>query len=98
MTTAGVSFDWFRYAGSLALVLLLLAGMLVLLRKLKGMQSAQQVAQRLQLLETISIGPRQKISLLRVGSVHVLIGATAGQITPLAQWPQAGTTGTDLVS
>ncbi len=99
MTTTGVGFDWFRYAGSMMLVLLLLGGMLWLLRRLKSLQGTQHVAQRLQLLETISVGPRQKISLLRVGSNQVLVGITAGRFTALAHWSETeATPGTDLVS
>ncbi|MEI6801809.1 MAG: flagellar biosynthetic protein FliO [Burkholderiales bacterium] len=86
MSTGAMGFDWFRYIGSMALVLALLLGLLWLLRRLKGMQRVQQSGSRLQLLETISIGPRQKISLLRVGSKEVLVGITAGQFTALGHW------------
>ncbi len=99
MLATGAGFDWFRYAGGVALVLFLLVGMLWLLRRLKGQQSAQQEPRRLQVLETLSLGPRQKLSLLRVGSKLVLVGITAGQFTALGHWPDTqATPGADLVS
>jgi len=41
------------------------------------------------LLETISLGPRQKIALLRVGGQQVLVGITASQFTALGTWPDS---------
>jgi flagellar biogenesis protein FliO len=40
----------------------------------------------LQVVETISVGPRQKIALLRVANQLVLIGMSANQFTALGNW------------
>ena len=86
MLSTSFGLDWARYLGSFALVIGLLAGLLWILRRLNSMQRAQHVGDELRLVETISVGHRQKISLVRVGSVQVLIGITPGQFTALGQW------------
>ena len=78
--------DWLRMAGSLLLVLALMGGMLWLLRRLKAMQEAQHGPRQMELLETLSVGVRQKIALVRVGTHQVLVGMTPGQFTALASW------------
>jgi len=98
MGTVGIGFDWVRYLGSMAIVLLLLAGLLLLLRRFRTQQREQHVGNQLHLLETINVGPRQKISLLRVGSNQVLIGIAPGQFTALGHWADSqATRETDLV-
>jgi flagellar protein FliO/FliZ len=89
MLPNGVGIDWLRYAGSVVIVILLLLAMLWILRRMKSMQSSQSDTKRMQLLETISVGPRQKICLLRVGATQVLVGITANQFTALGSWPDA---------
>ena len=86
MATTGMGIDWFRYALSVGLVLLLLIGLLWVLRRLKSMQKISSKNNNLELLETINIGPRQKISLIRVGSHQVLVGVTVNQLTELGTW------------
>lgn len=99
MPTTGMEFDWFRYALSIGLVLVLLIGLLWILRRLKNIQISSKENNKLQLLETINIGPRQKISLLRVGSHQVLVGITVNQITALGSWSDVNViTGEDFVS
>ena len=86
MQTNGMGIDWFRYALSIGLVVSLLIGLLWILRRLKSMQKISSENNKLQLLETINIGPRQKISLIRVGSHQVLVGITVNQFTALGSW------------
>ena len=88
-TTVSGNFDWLRFGGSVALVLVLLAAMLWTLRRLRSMQIAKGGISKLEIIETISVGPRQKIALLRVDRHMLLIGMTANQFTALGQWPQA---------
>lgn len=90
-TMASSGLDLFRVLGSTAMVLLLLVGMLWLLRRLQAAQRTQGGPSQLKLLETISLGPRQKIALLRIGSHQVLVGITASQFTALGAWPEATT-------
>ena len=88
-TTVSGSIDWLRIGGSTALVLVLLAAMLWVLRRLRSMQIAKNGISKLEIVETISVGPRQKIALLRVDQIMLLIGMTANQFTALGQWQQA---------
>lgn len=78
--------DWLRTAGSLLLVLALLGGMLWLLKRLKALQEKNSGPRQLELMETLSVGVRQKIALVRVGTRQVLVGMTPGQFTALAHW------------
>jgi flagellar protein FliO/FliZ len=83
MSAAFSFLDWLQYALSFALVIGLLLGLLYLLRKLQGGQAFGRKDQRLQVLESLSLGPRQKIALVRVDGAQVLLGITATQITAL---------------
>ena len=71
------------------MVLVLLAAMLWMLRRMQSMQTAKGGVSRLQVVETISIGPRQKIALLRVDTQMLLVGMSANQFTALGQWQLA---------
>ena len=87
MGSTGTSpFDWVRVAGSIVLVLLLLGALMWTLRRMKILQTTQGGERKLQVLETISVGPRQKIALLRVANHQVLIGMSANQFTALGSW------------
>ncbi len=79
--------DLFRMLGSFALVLALMAALLWALRKLQTRMSTQGIGRRMQIIESLSVGPRQKFALLRVGEHEVLVGITPTQMTSLAQWP-----------
>jgi len=87
MTTGLSGMDMLRFAGSLLLVLGLLGG---LLWGLKRMQSGVRLSggeRQLQVIEAVSVGPRQKIALVRVGSREVLVGVSPTQLTALGTWP-----------
>ena len=81
--------DWLRMAGSLLLVVALLLAMLWMLKRLKAMQEKHNGPRQMVLLETLSVGVRQKIALVRVGSRQVLVGMTPGQFTALGSWDTA---------
>jgi flagellar protein FliO/FliZ len=78
--------DWLRAAGSLLLVLALLGALLWMLKRLKAMQEKNSGPRQMELMETLSVGVRQKIALVRVGTRQVLVGMTPGQFTALASW------------
>jgi flagellar protein FliO/FliZ len=80
------SADLFRMIGSFALVLALMAALLWALRRLQSRMATQNSVRRLQIIESLSVGPRQKIALIRIGENEVMVGITASQITALAQW------------
>lgn len=82
--------DWLQYLFSFVFVIGLLLTLLWTLRKLQnGSPLLRKSANRLQALETLSIGPRQKIMLIRVDEREILIGVTAQQMTVLTPWPDA---------
>ena len=85
-SSAAIGIDWFRISTSMALILVILAALFWILRRVKAIQSAGSQQRKLQVLETLSIGPRQKIALLRVGTREILVGISASQFTALANW------------
>lgn len=81
------SADLFRMLGSFALVLALMAALLWALRKLQTRMISQGSDRRMQIVESLSVGPRQKFALLRVGEHEVLVGITPTQMSSLGEWP-----------
>lgn len=79
--------DVFRMLGSLALVIALLVALLWALRKFQGKMNSQNAGRRLQIIESLSVGTRQKVALIRVGEREVLIGISPTQINGIASWP-----------
>ena len=78
-------FDWLQYLLSFALVIALLLGSLWALRRLQsghGLMRARTES-RLKIVETLSLGPRQKIALVQLDGQDVLLGITAQAITAL---------------
>ncbi len=91
MNTSAQWSDGLQYLASFVLVVALLLGLLWALRKLQLSPSFSRRDQRLQVVESMSVGTRQKIALLRCDDQEILVGITAGQITALAQWPSKAT-------
>lgn len=88
MNTGWTFFDWVQYALSFALVIGLLLALLWTLRKMQnGSVMLRKKSQRLHTIETLSVGPRQKILLIQVDGQDVLVGVTANQMTALSPWP-----------
>jgi flagellar protein FliO/FliZ len=52
-----------------------------------GASFLRKNSQRLQTIESLSVGPRQKILLIQVDGQDVLVGVTAHQMTALSPWP-----------
>lgn len=76
-----------RFAGSLLLVLALLGGLLWGLKRMQAGVRLSPGVRQLQVLEAVSVGPRQKIVLVRVGAREVLVGVSPTQLTALGAWP-----------
>lgn len=88
MTTGWTFSDWLQYVFSFALVIGLLLALLWTLRKMQnGSTMLRKKNQRMQTVETLSVGPRQKILLIQVDGQDVLVGVTAHQMTALSTWP-----------
>ena len=77
-----------RMLGSLAVVIALLLAVLWSLKRMQNkMLTTAQPGRRLQVLETLGVGTRQKLALVRVGEQEILISITPTQINSLGQWP-----------
>ena len=81
--------DWLQYLFSFVFVIGLLLTLLWTLRKLQNGQGLlRKHTQRLQTVETLSVGTRQKIMLIRVDEREILVGVSAQNITVLSPWPE----------
>lgn len=84
MSNGWTFLDWLQYLLSFALVIGLLLAMLWALRKLQNGQGfIKRPHQRLSILESLSVAPRQKIALVRMDDQDILVGITAQSITVL---------------
>lgn len=78
--------DFVSLGGNFLLVLALLLGVLWLLRRMqgvKGLQGFRPVARRLAVSEALTVGPRQKIALIRLDDREILVGITPQGFTLL---------------
>lgn len=75
-----------QYLASFALVVALLVGLLWSLKRLQGSAAFTRREQRLQVLESLSVGARMKVALVRCDDRELLVGVTPTQITPLGTW------------
>ena len=82
--------EFLRVFASLVLVLGLLGGLLWGLKRLQlRMLPGGPAGRRMQVLDSLSVGPRQRVALVRVGTQDVLVGVSPGQMTALGSWPAA---------
>lgn len=79
--------DWFSFIASFTVVLVLLGLVLFGLKKMQNGSLLGMSPRRIRILDTISIGPRQKIILLRVRDEDILVAVTPQQINTLAGFP-----------
>lgn len=78
--------DWASFAASFFLVLILLAGTLFALKRMQGLNLSKQRNGQLQILDSLSVGTRQKLVLVEVGTRQVLVGLSPTQMTRLGEW------------
>ena len=86
----------FQMLGSLALVLVLIAGTAWLLRRIQG--GRMMAAGPLQLRGQLVLGPRERVVLIEIEDVWIVAGVTGSEITPLhvlprGELPEGGETG-----
>jgi flagellar protein FliO/FliZ len=68
------------------LVIVLLVAVLWVLRRLqgvKGLQGLRPVSRRLSVVEALTVGPRQKLAVVRLDDREVLVGITPSGFTLL---------------
>ena len=85
-SAATTHLDWASLAGNFVLVLAVLLGVLWLLRRMqgiKGLQGLRPVARRLSVVEALTVGPRQKLAVVRLDDREVLVGITPNGFTLL---------------
>jgi flagellar protein FliO/FliZ len=89
MNPSAPALDWLHMAASFALVLVLLGAMLWLLRRLQQGHGITLRGQdrAMEIVQTQTIGTRQKLVLVRVRGHEVLLGATPNAIAALHSWP-----------
>jgi flagellar protein FliO/FliZ len=89
MTSVWTLGDWLQYLFSFIFVIGLLLTLLWTLRKLQNGQGLlRKNTQRMQTLETLSVGTRQKIMLIRVDDREILVGVSVHNMTVLSPWPE----------
>lgn len=86
--TAPAGPDLLQVGGSFALVIVLLLGLLWWLKRLQRTRGFGRPEKRLQVVESMALGARHKVAIVRVDHREVLVGITATQITTLASWAQ----------
>jgi len=78
-----------QYLASFAFVVLLLVGLLWALKRLQGSKAFARRHQRLRVVESLSLGPRHKVALVRCDGHELLVGISASQVTQLGAWRAA---------
>lgn len=73
-----------RLGLGLAVVLALLFGLVFVLRRMGYGQTAG--GSTLEILASRSLGPRERVVLLRTGERHLLLGVAPGRVATLDQW------------
>ena len=81
MASGWTFLDWLQYLLSFALVIGLLLALLWSLRKIQNGQGfSRKPHQRLHIIESLSVAPRQKVALIRLDDQEVLVGISAQHI------------------
>lgn len=77
--------DWLQYLLNFGLVIALLLASLWVLRRIQSKQLVlnRKNGGRLRVIESISVGPRQKLMLVAIDDRELLIGTTTQQISAL---------------
>lgn len=96
MSAPGIPNFW-SLGGNFLLVLVLLGAVLWALRRVQRLQGWRLPSKRLSVIESVSLGARQKIALVRIDGREVLVGLTPARMTllDLGAPPQAGASAID---
>ena len=84
-STIGVA-DWLQFVASFALVLGLLFALLWWLRRLQNNRGFGRKDGQIEVIETLGVGVRQKLMLVRVRHREVLIGVGPNHMQALTGW------------
>ena len=84
--------DLLKMLTSLVLVFGLMGLLLWLLRRMQQrLQIEGTAGRRIRLLDSMSVGARQKIVLIEVDNQRLVVGITPQHMSSLGQWPAAAT-------
>ena len=78
--------DYVSMMGSFVVVLLLLRGTLIMIKRM-GPKVGMSNSKKIQILEAQNLGGRQKLILVGVGQETILLGLSATGMTKLGQFP-----------
>ena len=73
--------------GSFAVVILLLIGVLVLLRRFNGVSS--QMTGSMRVISSLGVGQRERVVLLQVGKEQILVGVGPGNVRKIHAFEEA---------
>ena len=79
--------DWLSYGASFVLVLLLIAGLFQLLKRMGGGAPRRRSQRQIMVIESQMLDSRQRVALVRVKDRELLLGLTQQQVSMLASWP-----------
>jgi flagellar protein FliO/FliZ len=80
--------DWVSFVLSVLLVIALLGATLWGLRRFGRMQLQNRSGQSsIQLIDSFSVGARQRIILVEAGGQRILVGVSPQSLAGLGQWP-----------
>jgi flagellar protein FliO/FliZ len=79
--------EWMSFGLSFLLVLLTMGALYFLFHRFVLGGMPRRAEPRMRIAETLAVGPRQKIVLLRVNDREVLVGITGQTMCSLSEWP-----------
>ena len=79
--------DWLGFFGSFALVVALIGGLFWILNAINGRRPGNRPERCLAVTEVLSLGPRQRLLLVRARVREILLGISMQQMTRLGSWP-----------
>ena len=80
--------DWVSFVSSFLLVILLLGATLWGLKRYGRMRFQKQSGDaKLSIVDSLSVGTRQRIALIETDGQRILVGITPHSISGLGQWP-----------
>lgn len=81
--------EWMSFGVSFLLVLLTIGALYFLFHRFVLGAMPRRAEPRIRIAETLAVGPRQKIVLIRINDREVLVGITGQNMCSLSEWPCA---------
>jgi flagellar protein FliO/FliZ len=80
--------QWFGLLTSFGLVIALLLATLWVLRRMGANGLRKQAGRRIELLDSLWLGNRQRLVLVKVNGQEILVGVSQQSVVPIERWPQ----------